>query len=139
MLQRFVSAVIVPAVGIAFAAAIVFVIPILTIQQAAPLLLLWCCAPLLWGLWAMFAPSGWVPNLLPQWGALLGLILASIAVLVLDLPHLVFRQSWPLALRLIAPLFGAACYYGLWMIVAVVYRRLAPSTAASAGKSAKAV
>jgi hypothetical protein len=86
MLRRFVAGSAIASVGIACAAFTVSVIPGLTWQRAYPLALVWCFAPLAWGIWAVLAPSSWVPQRLPTWGAILGVIAGLGAAFVLNLP-----------------------------------------------------
>jgi hypothetical protein len=65
-----------------------------------------------------------MPERLPIWGALLGL-LASLAVLfVLNLPLSIVGKyvAWPY--RAIGVLLAMIGYYLLWMLVRVVYRAL---------------
>lgn len=125
MLQRFVSASVVASIGIAFGAvALLIASHIWNLQNIHRIALLWCCAPLIWGVWAVLTPRRWMPERLPIWGALLGL-LASLAVLfVLNLPLSIVGKyvAWPY--RAIGVLLAMIGYYLLWMLVRVVYRAL---------------
>ncbi len=124
MLQRFVAAAAVAAVAIALGASALILIPALPLQKTYPLTILWCFAPLAWGVWALIAPAAWVPKRLPLWGALLGLIAGSLAALVLNLPSRIFALAIPFPLRGVAVLVMVVFYYLLWMLVRVTYRSL---------------
>jgi hypothetical protein len=139
MLQRFASAALVAVVAVAVAVLVLLLIPGLTLRQASPILALWSLAPCAWGLWAMLAPKRWVPDRLPIWGSILGVIAASLAMLVLNLPKLAFGQEFGLGLRSVAVVVLGCFYYVLWTIVAAVYRKLAPSpVSVPTGRTAKA-
>lgn len=131
MLQRFASAALVAVIALAIAAATAFVLPGISIQQLSPVLLAWCFAPCVWGLWAMAAPRSWVPHRLPPWGAILGLILGSFVILVLDMPRLVTGLSFSMGVRALIVVFVAAFYYILWSFVAAAYLRLSPQPAST--------
>jgi len=131
MLRRFVAASVVACVGIACAAFIVSMIPGLPWQRAYPLAVMWCFAPAVWGIWAMLAPSSGVPERLPVWGALLGLIVGLDCAFVLNLPSRVLGQTVPAAIRGLEVIALAVLYYFLWMLVRVVYRAIAPATPAA--------
>ncbi len=125
MLQRFVSGAAIAAVAIACAAFAVLIIPGITWQRAYPLALLWCFAPLGWGIWAMLAPRGFVPHRLPIWGAILGLIAGTLAAFVLNIPSRVLGQSAPATLRGVGVIAIVVVYYALWTLVRAVYQALA--------------
>lgn len=135
MLQRFASAALVAVIAIAVAVFILLIVPTITLSQAAPILMFWCFAPCVWGLWAMAAPRSWVPDRLPIWGAVLGIIAVALAALVLNLPKLVLGKEFGLVARSIAVVVGACFYYVLWTLVAVAYRRLAPIPASTPARS----
>lgn len=135
MLQRFASAALVAVVAVAVAVFVLLVVPEITLRQASPILALWCLAPCVWGLWAMVTPENWVPNRLPIWGAMLGIMAASLAVLVLNLPKLIFGKEFGLGLRSLAVPVAGCFYYLLWTIVAAAYRKLAPSPASAPVRS----
>ena len=124
MLQRFVSGCAVASVAIAGGALTILLAPGLTLQVVYPLPVAWCFVPLAWGIWAMLAPSSWLPQRLPIWGAFLGLIGGLIAIFVLDMPARLLGTSVPLALRGLGVVIIMAFYYLLWMLVRVVYRNL---------------
>ncbi len=128
MLRRFVAASAVASVLIAIAALILLVVPGFTIQRFAPVLLVWCCAPFVWGLWLMMAPASIVPEKLPAWGAILGVVAAVMAAFVLDMPARVFGTSFPAVYRWVAVIVMVIFYFLLWMIVRTVYRNLAAET-----------
>jgi hypothetical protein len=125
MLQRFVSGSSVAAVLIACGASTLVLLTRL-LQLNNPYLLgaLWCLLPAAWGVWAMLAPASWVPNRLPQWGAILGLLIAIMAAFVLDIPLRIFGLVIPVPGRVVAVVFAIVVYYFLWMIVRKVYQRL---------------
>ncbi len=125
MLQRFAAGSAIASMGIALAALVVLLTPGLGPQRFYPLISLWCLVPTMWGLWAMLAPKAWVPHRFPIWGAILGLALGLLAMFVLNLPSLVFGESFPAWRRGLLVLLIVAFYYPLWMLVRVVYRRLA--------------
>jgi hypothetical protein len=136
MLRRFVAASAIACIGIACAAFIVSLIPGLPWQRAYPLAVLWCFAPLVWGIWAMLAPSSGFPERLPVWGALLGLLAGQGAAL-LNMPSRVLGVTLSPTLRGIWVIVMVVVYYFLWMLVRAVYRALAPAEPA-APKSSKA-
>jgi hypothetical protein len=126
MFRRFVSASAIASVGIALAVLVVLLTPALTLPRAYPLTVMWCFGPLAWGLWAVFAPSSWVPRRLPIWGAILGLIVGLLAHFVLNLPFRLFGVTVPGILRGVAVIVIVVLYYFLWMLVRVAYRSLGP-------------
>lgn len=139
MLQRFASAALVAVIALAVAAVVVFFAPDTSLKQLSPILYAWCFVPCVWGLWAMAAPRSWVPHLLPLWGAVLGLLAGLFAIIVLDLPRLVFGIAISRTVRSFGVLAAIVFYYVLWTFVAAVYRRLAPEpVSAPTRSSAKA-
>lgn len=124
MLRRFVAATAIASMGIACGALAILLIPNVTVERVYLLPLFWCFAPLAWGLWAMLAPSALVPQRLPIWGAILGLIAGTLAAFVLNLPSRILGQTVPAAPRGMGVVVIVAFYYALWMLVRVVYRRL---------------
>jgi len=128
MLRRFVAASAVASVLIAVAALVMLIVPAFTIQRFAPVLLVWCFAPCIWGLWLMMAPASIVPEKLPAWGAILGVVAAVMAAFVLDMPARVFGTSFPSILRWVAVIVMVIFYFLLWMIVRTVYRNLTEKT-----------
>jgi hypothetical protein len=125
MLKRFLAASGVAALGIALGAGAILLFPALARAPALPVL--WCFAPLAWGLWAMCAPDRWVPQRFPNWGAILGLMAGVLAAFVLNLPSQVRGELVPARLRIIAVGVMVVVYYLLWMLVRAIYRRLAAS------------
>jgi hypothetical protein len=125
MFQRFAAASAIASLPIAVAALAVLLIPILSLQSLYPLPLIWCVAPLVWGIWAMFAPKTWVPQRLPLWGAILGLAGGLMAGFVLNLPSEVAGQPVPLWFRSLGVVLAVVLYYLLWMLVRAAYRALA--------------
>src|SRR5689334_14682077 len=92
MFPRFAAACVVGSIAVAFGALVLLLIPGLTFEKVFPLTVIWCCVPLIWGLWAMIAPRSWTPRMLPLWGALLGAIAGLLAAFVLNLPSRVLGQ-----------------------------------------------
>ena len=130
MLQRFAAGSTIASVAIALAVLVVLMTPTLSLQRVYPLTFVWCLVPLMWGLWALIVPKAWVPQRLPLWGAILGLIAGLFAMFVLNLPSRFAGQPVPSLLRGAGVLFAVVLYYLLWMLVRVAYRSLAapPST-----------
>ena len=125
MLTRFASAVCVAAPAVALAALVALLVTEPRPEALYRLTSLWCIAPAGWGLWAMLAPRTWVPQHLPWWGALLGLLLGTFVIFTLDLPAQFLSAPPPAPMRGVAVLIVAAFYYCLWMIVRMVFRVLA--------------
>jgi len=73
----------------------------------------------------MLAPSGWVPQRLPIWGAILGLIGGLLGFFVLNLPLRVVGVTVPVMLRGMGVILIVVIYYLLWMLVRVAYRSVA--------------
>jgi len=131
MFGRFASASAIASMGIGLAALVIVIAHGVTEQRFFPVTVVWCLAPLAWGLWAMIAPSAWVPGRLPVWGAILGLVAGLMALLVLDLPWRIFAVMVPLVWRGVGVVVIAAIYYLLWMLVRVAYRSLGGPTSAA--------
>jgi hypothetical protein len=124
MLKRFASASMVAAVAVTVAVLVVLVLPGLTVAQFAPLLVIWCCAPCAWGVWAMLAPSGWVPERLAIWGAILGVVAGVLAAFVLNLPLRVFGAVTPVTARAAGVAIIVFFYFIFWRFVGIAYRKL---------------
>ena len=124
MLRRFVSGSAIASIGIAFGALVVLLAPAVTQQRIYPLTVVWCFVPAVWGLWTMFAPVAWVPQRLPQWGAILGVIAGVLAAFLLNLPSRVSGQVVPVTFRAVAVALIVVIYYFLWMLVRLAYRSL---------------
>ena len=125
MLQRFVSASVVASIGIAFGAvALLIASHIWALQNIHKITLLWCCVPLAWGIWATLTPRTWMPERLPIWGALLGLLASGAVLIVLNLPLSIIGKDVTWLYRAAGVLFAVVGYYLLWMLVRVVYRAL---------------
>jgi len=121
MVRRFVAASAVASIAIAGGAAVLLLAaPPVNLYAVTAV---WCFVPLAWGIWAMLAPVAWVPQRLPLWGALLGLVAALLLVFVLRLPQMVLGQDPP-TLRWLALAVAPLVYYGLWLLVAALYRSL---------------
>ncbi|MGB9073961.1 MAG: hypothetical protein WCC22_15090 [Terriglobales bacterium] len=130
MFQRFAAGTAIASIAIAIAALILGLTPGLTFERIYPLTILWCCAPLAWGVWALLTPSAWMPKRLPLWGAFLGLFAGSMAAFVLNLPSRFFGEPAPILVRAIAVLVMTLFYYLMWMLVRGAYRWLAGATSA---------
>ena len=131
MLQRFAASAAVASIAIAIAALFVCFAPGLNFQRIYPVPILWCIVPALWGIWAMLAPLAWMPQRLPLWGTLLGLLAGSLGVFVLNLPSRLSGQPVALVFRGLIVLVGMLFYYLLWMLVRAAYRSLAGITSRS--------
>ena len=127
MFSRFAAAIAVAATAVCVASVVVLVIPGVPLERFAPLLALWCVVPLVWGLWAMLAPQAWVPERLPLWGAILGVLAGGLAMFVLDLPSRVRGVAVPVGYRALGVLLLVFFYYLLWMLVRLAYRALTAS------------
>lgn len=131
MFRRFVSASAIASIGIAFGALVILLMPTVTRERIYPLTVVWCFVPAVWGLWAMLAPAGWVPERFPQWGVILGLMAGVLVVFVLNLPSRVFGVTVPVILRGVGVVAAVVFYYFLWMLVRVAYRSLGTTTPAA--------
>ena len=60
-----------------------------------------------------------------MWGAILGVLLGALALLVLDLPSLVAGIAVPVGYRILSVVLLVLFYYLLWMLVRLSYRTLA--------------
>jgi hypothetical protein len=128
MCRRFVSASAIASIGIACGALVIVLTHGLSVPCFYPLPIIWCFAPLVWGLWAVIIPSSWVPQRLSLWGAILGLIAGLLLAFVLNLPWRVLGITVPVIARGVAVVVMAAFYDLLWMLVRVVYRSLGAPT-----------
>ncbi len=117
MIQRFASASAVASVLIALAAGALRLSLVPTLESRYLVTSIWCVLPLAWGLWAMLTPESWLPQRLPLWGAILGLIAGLLVVFVLDLPGQVRGEPFPTWLRGIGVLLAIGIYYLLWLLV----------------------
>jgi hypothetical protein len=70
----------------------------------------------------MLTPPDWVPDRLPAWGAILGVVAGAVAGPLLDLPARFGGPSG--ALRWLALLIGPILYYAVWLLVRSAYRSL---------------
>jgi drug/metabolite transporter (DMT)-like permease len=133
LFQRFAASTAVASSAIAIAALIVCFAPGLNFQRIYPLPIFWCFAPVAWGIWSLLIPSAWIPERLPLWGAILGLIAGSIAAFVLNLPSRFLGATVSLPLRGAAVLVMVLFYYLLWMLVRAAWRSLAGRPSSSRG------
>ena len=125
MMRRFAAASMVASAAIGVGAVFVLATPGLEPQRLYPLAFMWCVLPLAWGIWAMFAPQSWVPERLPWWGAILGVVAGVFGALVLNLPERILGVSYPLGGRAIALVAVALFYYLLWHLVRTAWLALA--------------
>jgi hypothetical protein len=128
MFPRFAAGSAIASIAIALGALVLILTPGLTFERVYPLTILWCIAPLVWGVWAMLAPAAWVPQRLPLWGAILGLIAGSLAAFVLNMPSRVLGVTLSSVGRAAVVLILTAFYLVLWMLVRAAYRSLAASS-----------
>jgi len=127
MFRRFVSGSAVASIAIACAVFVALVAPGLDMRRIYPLAFVWCLVPFTWGLWAWLAPSSWVPERLPLWGAILGAIAGLFGAFVLNLPARILGEPVPALARSAGVLVLLALYYFLWMLVRLAYRSLSES------------
>jgi len=125
MLTRFASAVCVASPAAALATVVALLVAEPRPEALYRLTSLWCIVPAAWGVWAMLAPRTWVPQQLPSWGALLGLLVGTVVIFGLNLPAHFLMDSPPAPMRGLAVLILAALYYCLWLVVRMVFRALA--------------
>ena len=129
MFRRFAAATAIAAAALGVATLILLVIvlmrPEVPLERFAPVLSLWCLVPVVWGLWAMVAPRAWVPERLPVWGAILGVLPGVLALFVLNLPSRVAGVAVAAGYRALGLLVLVFFYYLLWMLVRASYRALA--------------
>ena len=120
MFRRFAAACMVGSIVIA-AGAVVMLLLRLPTEGVCFLTTAWCFIPVVWGLWAMLAPSSWVPGRLAVWGAILGVAAGIVAGPVLNIP---LRVGGPSGLRWVALVLAPIVYYLLWLLVGIAYRSL---------------
>jgi hypothetical protein len=123
MLIRFVTAMSIGALLIAFAAFGLVLIPG-AMAKMWPLTTIWCFVPLVWGIWALLAPKAWVPERLPYWGAILGFVAGTFGAFVLNMPYRIFETPVSFAERFMAVLVMTVIYYFVWMLVRLACRSL---------------
>jgi len=131
MFRRFAAGSAVAAIAIACAVLVVLFMPAGTQERFYPLTVVWCFVPAVWGLWMVFAPATWVPQRLPIWGAILGLIAGLLGVFVLHMPSRIAGVALPVTLRGVFVVVITVFYYFLWMLVRAAYRSLGTTTSAA--------
>ena len=116
MFRRIVSGSAIAPIGIAGGALVVLITPAAIQERINTLTVAWRFVPAEWGLWAMLAPVGLVPQRVPLWGAIMGLIAGLLAALVLILPSRISGETVPVILRGVAVVMNAMSYYffGCW-------------------------
>ena len=124
MLSRFVSAAAVASVLVALAVAVIGLSPVLSFAKVYPMPIAWCVLPLVWGIWAAILPQRWARPGLPLWGGTLGLMAGVLALVVLNLPSVVFQIAVPLTFRLLGVLVLTLLYYFFWVLVELVHETL---------------
>ena len=92
----------------------------------------------MWGFWSLVAPKSWVPERLPSWGALLGLIAGSFAMFVINVPLRAFDVWLSPQARGGGLLCIVALYYVGWMLVRAVLEKLTEPAASPGHNVAKA-
>lgn len=130
MFPRFAAGSAIASMVVALGALVMVLTPGLTFERIYPLTIIWCVAPLAWGVWALLAPAPWVPQRLPLWGAILGLMAGLLAAYVLNLPSRVLGETLSVAGRAVVVLVLTVFYYVLWMLVRVACRTLTSATPA---------
>jgi len=125
MFHRFAAATAVASAVFGISSLVVAVIPSVPLERFAPVLALWCIVPLVWGLWAMVAPSAWVPERLPVWGAILGVVGGTLAMFVLNIPSRMAGFAVPAGYRALGWVLAVCLGYLFWMLVRAGYRALA--------------
>lgn len=126
MFPRFAVAAAVGALVIALAAFMLVIIPGVTMSRVWPLTTIWCFVPFFWGVWALLTPKAWLPDRLPSWGAILGLLGGTMGGLVLNLPSRIFQSPVSVMGRLAVVVAVVVVYYLLWMLVRSAYCSLLP-------------
>ena len=122
MLHRFVSASVVASVAIAIGAvALLIAKHIWTLHNVHQLAMLWCCVPLLWGVWAMLTPRAWMPKRLPWWGAILGVLVVIGGGFILNMPLRITGVQVSVAVRVLGGVLAVVLYYVFWLVVRIVY------------------
>ena len=124
MFRRFAAATAASAAVSGVGIMVLLAVPGIDLPRFQPVLALWCVLPLVWGVWAIFAPQTWVPGRLPWWGAILGLIAGVFAVFVLNLPARVFGLSLSPPARFVPLAMITLFYYLLWHLVRVAWLAL---------------
>jgi hypothetical protein len=130
MFQRFAAATAVASIVIALAVAVLGLMPGATLSRIYPITMVWCLVPLVWGVWALLVPPAWLPQRLPLWGAILGLVAGSLGAFVLNMPSRLLGVQVALPARAVGFAVMVAFYYLLWMLVRVAYRNLTRSPSA---------
>lgn len=125
MMQRFASASAVAAVVIAVVAGAFSLLSTPDVEGRYVLTSVWCMVPLVWGLWALLTPAGWMPDRLPVWGAVLGGLAGVMVFLVLRLPQRFAGVPLPGRVAWLGVPLAVAVYYLLWIAVRRAHGALA--------------
>lgn len=134
MLRRFAAGSVVACIATAIASVVVLMISGLAPQRLALILAFWCMVPCVWGLWAMLAPSTWVPQRLPIWGMLLGIFGGLMAVFVVNIPYRILGVALSTTTGVFGVVVAAVFYYLLWTVVRIVYAGLPGSSSVPSGR-----
>ncbi len=122
MLQRFVSASVVASTAIALGAVALWAAKhTWALQNIHQLALIWCCVPLMWGVWAMLTPAKWMPQRLPWWGAILGVLAVVNGGFILNIPLRLTGVYVSIPYRVVGGILAIALYYLFWLVVQMVY------------------
>ena len=128
MLRRFAAGSVVACVAIAIASAVVLMTSGLNFQRLSLALAIWCVVPCGWGVWAMLSPASWVPQRLPMWGTILGIVAGVLAIFVVKMPYRVLGVVLPATAGALGVLVAGVFYYVLWTMVRMVYKGLGGSS-----------
>jgi hypothetical protein len=131
MLHRFAAATSVAAPAVALETLLALQVPQLKPEGLLGLTTLWCIVPGVWGLWIMAAPNAWVPQRLPLWGAILGLMVGTVAMFVINLREKIVAFTPSVLRRALGVLILVILYYLLWMVVRVAFSALAGNSRAA--------
>lgn len=138
MLIRFAAAAVVASVAIAVGSLLIPFLLVFNPEGFCAVTRLWCAIPVVWGVWAMLTPRGWMPARLPHWGAILGLLLGLVALLIFNMPARAFFLRLPAEARIAGMFVLGGFYYLLWVLVRKVYESLAQLRDASEARTGSA-
>jgi hypothetical protein len=125
MFRRFAAASAVASILVGFAVTVASVaVPADQLPRLFPIFRVWCLVPALWGIWAMLTPRPWMPERLPWWGAILGLLAGLLILIVLNIPEQVLGEPVSMTLRAAGVAVLAVAYYLFWMLVRLALRAL---------------
>ena len=126
MFTRFAAASAVAAIALGVAVTVAWiVVPAPQAVRLLPILRIWCLIPAVWGVWAMLTPRAWMPERLPWWGGILGLLLGILLGFVLNVPQQMLGEVVPVWPRATGLVLITAFYYLLWHLVRLAWLHLA--------------